>query len=73
MTDLHSYTVIYEQDATGWGATVPDFSCFAVADDLDTVKREIAEAVRLNVALRVERGYPVPEPKTLSDTLRISA
>jgi len=67
------YTVIYEQDANGWGATVPDLDCFAVADDFETVKRDIAEAIRLNIEARRERGYHVPAPTTLSERLMVSA
>ena len=56
-----TYTVIYEQGHTSWGAYVPDLpGVIAVGDSREEVERSIREAVEFHLdGLRAE-GIEIP-------------
>ena len=69
MTD---YVVIYEHNADGWWAYVPDLpGCTAAGKVREEVERNTRAAVRAHVDLLQSTGRPVPEPTT-RDTGRIA-
>ncbi len=69
MTDYH---VIYERNADGWWAYLPDLlGCTAAGDTREDVERNAREAVAAHINLLRSAGKPVPEP-TVEDVGRIA-
>ncbi len=69
-----TYTVIYEQGSTSWGAYVPDLpGCIAVADTLEEVQARIREAVELHLDALREEGHPIPRPTSRAGEIEIKA
>jgi predicted RNase H-like HicB family nuclease len=57
-----TYTVLYEQGSTGWGAYVPDIDgCVAVATTRAEVERLIREALKMHLESLVRAGEPLPD------------
>ncbi len=66
------YLVIYEQSENGWGAYVPDLPGLGVAGStLEETKRLIREAIVFHIEGLKESGEPVPEPKIVSEYLKV--
>jgi predicted RNase H-like HicB family nuclease len=69
MTD---FVVIYERNADGWWAYLPDLpGCTATGTDRDDVERKVREAVAAHVELLRSSGRPIPAP-AVQDTGRIA-
>ena len=62
---MTEYLAIYEHDADGWSAYVPDLpGCVSTGRDQPEVEANVREAVALHLdGLRAE-GLKVPEPTT---------
>ncbi len=62
---MTEYLAIYERNADGCWAYVPDLpGCTAAGDDREEVDRNAREAVAVHVELLRLTGRPVPEPTT---------
>jgi predicted RNase H-like HicB family nuclease len=60
MTD---YVVIYERNADGWWAYLPDLpGCTAAGEDRVEVERNVREVVVAHLELLRSTGRPIPEP-----------
>lgn len=60
MTD---YVVIYERNADGWWAYLPDLpGCTAAGETRAEVEHNVREAVAAHVGLLRSTGRPVPAP-----------
>jgi predicted RNase H-like HicB family nuclease len=72
---MQEYTVIYEQgEDGGWGAYAPDLPGLGiVGDSFEDAKQLITEGIAIHIASLKEFGYPVPEPKTLSERIAVAA
>ena len=72
---MREYTVIYEQgDDGGWGAYAPDLPGLGVVgDSFEDAKQLITEGIAIHIASLKEFGYPVPQPKTLSERISVAA
>jgi predicted RNase H-like HicB family nuclease len=69
---MTEYLAIYELNADGWWAYVPDLpGCTATGDDRDDVELHAREAVAAHVELLRSTGRVVPEPTTY-DVSRIA-
>jgi predicted RNase H-like HicB family nuclease len=69
------YLVIYEQGKDGgWGAYAPDLPGLGVVgDSFEDAQKLITEGIAIHVAGLKEFGYPVPQPKTLSERIAVAA
>lgn len=69
---MTEYLAIYERNADGWWAYVPDLpGCTATGDDRDDVERNARTAVAAHVDLLRSTGRVAPEPSTY-DVSRIA-
>lgn len=60
------YPVIFESDATGVSAYVPDLpGCVAAGDTMDEVRELIAGAIAMHLEGMREDGDPIPEPSAV--------
>jgi predicted RNase H-like HicB family nuclease len=58
-----TYTVIYEQGPTSWGAYVPDLpGVISVGDSREEVEMLIQEAISFHLEGMREIGLPKPHP-----------
>lgn len=58
------YAVVIEENATGFGAYVPDLQgCVAVGETEEDVRRLIAEAIEFHLDGMREDGEPIPQPQ----------
>lgn len=72
---MQEYTVIYEQgDDGGWGAYVPDLPGLGVVgDSFEDAKQLITEGIAFHIEGLKESGYPVPAPRTRSESIAVAA
>lgn len=72
---MQEYTVIYERgDDGGWGAYVPDLPGLGVVgDSFEDAEKLITEGIAIHIAGLKEFGFPVPEPKTISNRIAVAA
>jgi predicted RNase H-like HicB family nuclease len=64
----------FEKAANNWGAFVPDLpGCVTTAPTLEDARRLIAEAIAFHIEGMRLRGYPVPEPTAVAETVEIRA
>ena len=69
---MTSYVVIYERNADGWWAYVPDLpGCTAYGKTRDEVERNVHQAAAAHVDLLRATGRPVPAPAA-QDTGRVA-
>ncbi len=62
---MTEYLVIYEHDADGWSAYVPDLpGCVSTGDDRAGVEDGIREAIALHLEGLRGEGHEVPEATT---------
>lgn len=60
------YAVVIEKAEGNYSAYVPDLpGCVATGDTIETVEREIREAIRFHVDGLRSDGLPVPEPSSI--------
>lgn len=65
-----TYTVIYEQGPTSWGAHAQDLpGVIAVGDSREEVEMLFREAVEFHIEGPLEEGLPVPQPQALAQAL----
>ena len=61
--EQRTYTVLYEQGPTSWGAYVPDLEgCIATGKTRQEVERRIQEALEVHVRGMARSGEKVPAP-----------
>lgn len=66
------YTVIIEQGDTSWGAYVPDLpGCVAAGESREEVLQLIREAIEFHIEGLRQRGEPVPQPHSFSESVEI--
>ena len=62
------YAVVIERAEGNFSAYVPDLpGCVATGATLDSVSREIRDAIRFHIQGMVEDGLPIPSPTTVAD------
>jgi predicted RNase H-like HicB family nuclease len=67
-----TYTVIYEEGPTSWGAYVPDLpGVIAVGDSRTEVERSIEEAVAFHLDGLREEGLAIPPPSSFAGVVKI--
>ena len=67
-----TYTVIYEQGRTSWGAYVPDLpGVIAVGDSREEVERSIREAVEYHLEGMQAEGIEIPRPASFAGVVEI--
>ncbi|MCK6453494.1 MAG: type II toxin-antitoxin system HicB family antitoxin [Alphaproteobacteria bacterium] len=60
------YAVVIEKAEGNYSAYVPDLpGCVATGKTIETVEREIREAIRFHVDGLRSDGLPVPEPSSI--------
>ena len=68
------YAVVFEKAANNWGAYVPDFPGWVTtAPTLEDARRLIAEAIEFHIEGLRLRGYPVPAPTAVAETVEVKA
>lgn len=61
--ESRTFTVLYEQGPTSWGAYVPDLDgCIATGKTRQEVERRIQEALEIHVRGMARSGEEIPEP-----------
>ena len=67
-----TYTVIYEQGPTSWGAYVPDLpGVISVGDSRDEVERLIQGAIEFHLEGLREEGISIPRPSSFAGVVDI--
>jgi predicted RNase H-like HicB family nuclease len=67
-----TYTVIFEQGPTSWGAYVPDLpGVVAAADSREEVEHLIEEAMQFHVEGLKEAGLEIPEPTSFAGQVKV--
>jgi predicted RNase H-like HicB family nuclease len=70
--EFMTYTVIYEQGPTSWGAYVPDLpGVITVGGSRDEVERLIHEAIQFHVEGMRDKGLPIPMPSSFAGVVEI--
>jgi predicted RNase H-like HicB family nuclease len=65
---LMRYAVVIEKAEGNYSAYVPDLpGCVATGDTVESVKREIRDAVRFHIEGLKEDGLPVPVPTSFAE------
>jgi len=68
------YLIVIEPTVTGFSACSPDLSgCVSTSASVEEVERNMQEAIELHLEGLREEGYPIPEPRTSSSYVEISA
>lgn len=64
---MSTWTVVYEQTATGWSAFVPALPGVAAAGDTrEETEQLIGEAIALHVHGLKEDDLPIPDPDSVA-------
>ena len=67
-----TYTVIYEQGPTSWGAYVPDLpGVISVGESRDEVERLIQEAIEFHLDGLRNQGLSIPTPSSFAGVVEI--
>lgn len=67
-----TYTVIYEQGPTSWGAYVPDLpGVISVGDSREEVQNLIQEAIGLHLEGMRDQGQPIPAPSSFAGVVEV--
>lgn len=62
------YAIVIEKAAGNYSAYVPDLpGCVATGDTVETVEREIRNAIRFHIEGLKEDGLPVPAPTSIAE------
>lgn len=68
-----TYTVIFEQGPTSWGAYVPDLpGCIAVGDTREDVETEIQAAIKFHLDGLRETRQDIPPAPSFAGTFEVS-
>ena len=60
-----TYLIVFEQSENGWGAIAPDAAgTYGLGETVDEARQSLREGIGYLVQDAVERGLPVPEPKS---------
>jgi predicted RNase H-like HicB family nuclease len=69
-----TYTVIYEQGPSSWGAYVPDLSgVISVGDSRDEVERLIQEAIVFHLEGMREEGLAIPTASSFAGLVEVDS
>jgi predicted RNase H-like HicB family nuclease len=64
------YVVLFEKTDTGYSAEVPDLpGCVAAGATLAETSELMREAIRMHLAGMREDGEPIPEPRTIAESI----
>ena len=67
-----TFTVIYEQGPTSWGAYVPDLpGVISVGDSKAEVEQLIQERIEFHMEGLREEGLPVPAPASVAGLIEV--
>lgn len=67
-----TYTVIYEEGPTSWGAYVPDLpGVISVGDSRDEVQELIQEAIEFHLSGMHEEGMAIPAPSSFAGVVEV--
>jgi predicted RNase H-like HicB family nuclease len=67
-----TYTVIYEQGPTSWGAFVPDLpGVITVGDSREEVEHLIREAIEFHLEGLTAEGLEIPKPSSFAGVVEI--
>jgi predicted RNase H-like HicB family nuclease len=67
-----TYTVIFEQGSTSWGAYVPDLpGVIAVGDSREEVEASIREAIEFHLEGMQAEGIEIPKPASFAGVVEI--
>ena len=62
------YAIVIEKAAGNYLAYVPDLpGCVATGDTVETVEREIRNAIRFHIESLKEDGLPAPAPTSIAE------
>ena len=62
------YAVVIEKADGNYSAYVPDLpGCVATGDTIETVEREIRDAIRFHIQGLQQEGLPVPQPTSIAE------
>jgi predicted RNase H-like HicB family nuclease len=68
------HLIVIEPTSTGFSAYSPDLpGCVSTGATREEVERHMQEAIELHLEGLREEGYPVPEPRTSSSYVEMSA
>ena len=62
------YAIVIEKAEGKYSAYVPDLpGCVATGDTIETVEREIRDAIRFHIQGLQQEGLPVPQPTSIAE------
>ena len=62
------YAIVIEKAEGNYSAYVPDLpGCVATGDTIETVEREIRDAIRFHIQGLQQEGLPVPQPTIIAE------
>ena len=62
------YAIVIEKAEGNYSAYVPDLpGCVATGDTVETVEREIRDAIRFHIQGLQQEGLPVPQPTSIAE------
>jgi predicted RNase H-like HicB family nuclease len=62
------YAIVIEKAEGNYSAYVPDLpGCVATGDTIETVEREIRDAIRFHIPGLQQEGLPVPQPTSIAE------
>ncbi|MFZ1091409.1 MAG: type II toxin-antitoxin system HicB family antitoxin [Xanthobacteraceae bacterium] len=62
------YAIVIEKAEGNYSAYVPDLpGCVATGDTIETVEREIRDAIRFHIQGLQQEGLPVPQPTSIAE------
>jgi predicted RNase H-like HicB family nuclease/predicted RNA binding protein YcfA (HicA-like mRNA interferase family) len=65
---LMRYAIVIEKAEGNYSAYVPDLpGCVATGDTIETVEREIRDAIRFHIQGLQQEGLPVPQPTSIAE------
>ncbi len=67
-----TYTVIYQEGTTSWGAYVPDLpGVITVGDSREEVERLILEAIEFHFGRNARGGFEIPSPTRFAGVVNV--
>ena len=68
------YAIVIEKEEGNYSAYVPDLpGCVATGDTIETVEREIRDAIRFHIQGLQQEGLPVPQPTSIAEYVETRA
>ncbi len=74
MAEPLKYAIIIERYENGYGAYVPDLpGCGATGQTEDQVRERIRTAIAIHIRSMREDGEPIPEARSVAETVEVAA